>query len=469
MTKEKGKEHWVDFELQTVNLGDKRLNNRLGNILERFSSKPSVSIPTACNGWSETKASYRFFDHGQVDAIKILQPHKDATMARMRQAPVILLPQDTTELDFTGKQDIQGLGNIGSYAKRRGFYLHPTLAITPERLCLGVVHTKIWIREGFGISTARNTKEITEKESIRWLESFRATEDLAKKLPDTLLVNIADREGDIYEFFLETQKSGDGKQGQAHWIIRSAQDRKLLNSDKKLCQRVRDTESLGSIEFHMPSGRGRKSRMVKQEIYTSEVILKSPKRMGGKLPDTRIRAVLAREIDAPIGEKPVEWMLLTSLPIASKGDALKIVEWYLCRWQIEIYFKIIKSGCEVEELQLESIDRLKSALAVYMIVAWRILFVTMLGRKCPKMLCTKLFDESEWKSIYMVIYRKPPPDEPPTLDQMVRMIANLGGFLNRKGDGYPGVGTIWIGIQRMKDFAIAWELFTTPVQGTTYG
>lgn len=459
MTKGIEKESWVDFELQTVNFGDKRLNNRLGNILEKFSSKPSVSIPNACNAWSETKAAYRFFDHGKVDDIKILQPHQDATIERMSQEPVILLPQDTTEIDFTGKKDIQGLGKIGSHEKRQGFYLHPTLAFTPGKLCLGVVHTKIWVREEFGIREARKTKEISEKESIRWLESFRATKELARKLPSTLLVNIADREGDIYEFFLETQKEGDSKQENVHWIIRGAQDRKLLNSDKRLWQRVYETESLGTLEFHMPSGRGRKPRIVKQEIYASEVILKSPKRNGKKLPDTRIQTVLTTEIDVPNGEKPVEWMLLTSLPIANKGDALKIIEWYLCRWQIEIYFKIIKSGCEIEELQLESIDRLKSALAVYMIVAWRILFVTMLGRKCPEMLCNKLFDESEWKSIYMVIYKKPPPDEPPTLDQMVRMIASLGGFLNRKNDGYPGVRTIWIGIQRMKDFAIAWELF----------
>jgi hypothetical protein len=145
MTKATEQEYWIDFELQTVDFGDKRLNNRLGNILETFSSKPNVSIPTACNVWSETKAAYRFFDHGKVNDIKILQPHKDATIERMRQESVILLPQDTTELDFTGKKDIRGLGNLGPYEKRQGFYLHPTLAITPDRLCLGVVHTKIWV------------------------------------------------------------------------------------------------------------------------------------------------------------------------------------------------------------------------------------------------------------------------------------------------------------------------------------
>ena len=228
----------------------------------------------------------------------------------MRQEPVILLPQDTTELDFTGKKDIHGLGNISSYENRQGFYLHPTLAVTPGRLCLGVVHTKIWTREEFGIKDKRKQKAIGEKESIRWIESFKATKELAKRLPGTLLVNIADREGDIYEFFLETERSREDQEEKAHWIIRAAQDRKLLNSDKKLWETVRTTKSLGSIEFHMPSGRGRKARIVKQEIYAAEVTLKSPQRVGQKLPNTKIQAVLATEIEIPVGEKPIEWLLL---------------------------------------------------------------------------------------------------------------------------------------------------------------
>jgi hypothetical protein len=462
-------ESWVETELKTADFGDKRLNRRLGHVLDLLGSKPTLSIPSACKVWTETKAAYRFFGHEKVSEKKILAPHRDATIERMRQESMVLLPQDTTELDYTSKKDIQGLGHVSKHKKRRGFYVHPTLAVTPDRRCLGVVHTKVWAREVFGIKDQRDKKAIEDKESIRWLESLRVTHALAKELPHTRLINIADREGDIYECFLETKEISEHQVENSHWIIRAAQDRKVLGSTTKCWETVQQTQSLGRIEFYMPKGRGRKARLVKQDIHATEVTLESPYRKGKQLPPIKIQAVLAIEIDAPEGEKPVEWLLLTSLPLTRAEDALNVIEWYLCRWQIEIYFKIMKSGCQVEELQLESFDRLTSCLAIYMIVAWRVLLTTMLGRKCPDMPCDRLFDEAEWKSVYMVIYKKPPPDEPPTLDHMVRMVASLGGFLNRKGDGYPGVKTVWIGMQRMKDFAIAWELFNSQATGKSYG
>ena len=126
-------------------------------------------------------------------------------------------------------------------------------------------------------------------------------------------------------------------------------------------------------------------------------------------------------------------------------------------WNIEVFFKILKSGCEVEELQLQTLDRLKPCLALYIIITWRILSMTMLGRSCPDMPCTAVFDDEEWHAVYRVVHRSPPPEIPPNLNAMIRMVASLGGFLNRKGDGHPGAQTIWIGLQRTKDFVIAME------------
>jgi hypothetical protein len=189
-----------------------------------------------------------------------------------------------------------------------------------------------------------------------------------------------------------------------------------------------------------------------------EMLSRKPaKRSGRKLPEVTINMVFAREINAPHGEKPIEWLLLTSLPIDTVEQAIQVITWYLCRWQIEIFFKILKSGCGVEELQLQTVDRLKPALALYMIIGWRILAMTMLGRSCPDIPCTSIFDEDEWRAVYVVVHRSPPPKIPPTLNEMIRMIASLGGFLNRKNDGHPGTKTIWIGLQRVKDFVIAME------------
>lgn len=133
------------------------------------------------------------------------------------------------------------------------------------------------------------------------------------------------------------------------------------------------------------------------------------------------------------------------------------MSWYLCRWQIELFFKILKSGCKVEELQLETIERLEPALALYLIIAWRVLYLTMLGRTCPELPCDAVFAEEEWHAVYIVTHRQPPPDTPPSLNEMVRMVASFGGFLNRKGDGFPGAETLWIGLTRCHDFVIAMQ------------
>lgn len=492
---------WIDSEIKAVDFGDLRLNKRFGNVLEALFSRPMESIASACKVWGDTKAAYRFFDNENVNEDEILNAHRESTIGRMRNEAVVLLVQDSSEIDYTSKTQTTGLGPMGQYEKRQGFYLHPTLAVTPERLCLGTVHTKMWARDPttFGKRADRAKKPITEKESMRWLESLRETEKIAQELPDTLLVNMSDREGDIYEMFVETQAERANKLDNVHFIIRGSQDR-LIRQDKKkrsvikqpdlieeqniaeqpdssekkeinekIWSTVENTIPIGTIEFDMPAGRGREARHVKQIVYAAEVKLKAPKRVGQpKLPDVKINTVLTKEIDCPEGAEPVEWLLLTSLPISSIKEVLCVIEWYLCRWQIEIFFKILKSGCQIEKLQLASIDRLKVCVSVYMIVAWRLFFTTMLGRACPDLPCTTIFDESEWKAVYTVIYKKSPPKEPPPLNIMIRLVASLGGFLNRKGDGFPGVKTMWIGIQRMRDFALAWEIFRSN-PGETYG
>jgi hypothetical protein len=179
--------------------------------------------------------------------------------------------------------------------------------------------------------------------------------------------------------------------------------------------------------------------------------------MGIKLPDMEVTALLAQEENPPNGAAPIEWLLLTNLPIDTAEQATEKLAWYLCRWQIEIYFRILKSGCKVEELQLEKLERLEPALAIYMIIAWRVLYMTMLGRECPELPCNVVFADEEWQAVYIVAKRQPPPEKPPSLDTMVRMIAGFGGFLNRKGDGFPGPQTLWIGLQRGRDFALAIE------------
>lgn len=482
----KGKESlvkWANEETKTADLGDARLNRRLGNVLDMLSRQPKESIPATLKSWNETKSAYRFFDHPEVTDQTVILPHVNATIERMRQEPVILLPQDTTELDFSKMQGTTGLGRL-SYPFQQGMYLHPTVAITPDRVCLGIVDLQVIIRDQpknenmlpiILLCVSRNpcyealclylyliksikkpTKEsisIEKKESMRWLNSYRKAQALAKQLPESTIVSIADREGDIYDIFMEAQH----QTSQAEFIIRGNYDRRLMNEEKKLKSKILTAPVKGIVEFELPKLKNRKARQVTQEIRAITVKLSPPKRVGKKLPAIFINVVLAREINAPDDIEPIEWMLLTSLPIETGEQALQVIDWYLCRWQVEILFKVLKSGCEIEELQLKTAERLKPCIALYMIIAWRILYLTMLGRSCPNIPCNIVFENEEWHAVYRVIYRKPPPEIPPDLNTMIRMIASLGGFLNRKSDGSPGPKPIWIGLQRTRDFVIAME------------
>jgi hypothetical protein len=166
-----------------------------------------------------------------------------------------------------------------------------------------------------------------------------------------------------------------------------------------------------------------------------------------------INAVLVRETNAPEGEEAIEWLLLTSLPINSWKKVCRVIDYYCCRWQIELYFRVLKSGCQVEKLQLETAKRFKACVALYMIVAWRVMYTLMMGRECPELPCDQIFGDDEWKSVYAVVQREVPPKKPPTIGEIVPMIASLGGYLGRMHDGPPGPKVMWIGMQRMADLA----------------
>jgi len=438
-------------EFEGIELGDVRLNRRAKKVLSRLGDKPTVSIPAACGGWDETRAAYRLFDHDKVTAQQVLEPHYQASQRRMADHRQVLCIQDTTELDYSSKGDIEGLGPL-NYEARQGLYLHPTLAVTPERLCLGVIDTWTWTREPGSLGQPKGNRPIEEKESLRWLEGYRRVCERQADLPDTQCIYVADRESDIYEIFVEHPAQSSA----ADYLLRGQHDRKLSDG-RSLRQALDEAPVLDRVEFDLPKNPQHPARKITQTLRAARVLLKAPSRVGIKLPDVEVTALLAQEENPPNGAAPIEWLLLTNLPIDTAEQATEKLAWYLCRWQIEIYFRILKSGCKVEELQLEKLERLEPALAIYMIIAWRVLYMTMLGRECPELPCNVVFADEEWQAVYIVAKRQPPPEKPPSLDTMVRMIAGFGGFLNRKGDGFPGPKTLWIGLQRGRDFALAIE------------
>ena len=460
---------WIADELATLDLGDVRLDRRCHAILHGLFSKPTLSIPAACGGLAETTAAYRFFDNDRVDDYELLCPHRDATLKRIRQERVVTLAQDTSELDYTRPEEVvDGAGPL-TYETQRGFHLHPLVAFTPQRLCLGVVDAEIWGRDPgeFGKRRDKASKPIEDKESFRWLQGYRRACAVAQECPTTQIISVSDAEGDIYECFLAAR--AEPGQRKADWIIRASQDRLLIKNPstedagiRKLRQALTAAPVSGTVELEVAKKLGRRKRTATMTVQSVTVRLKPPDRRTDPplyLDEVSINAVLVREVEPPAGEEPIEWLLLTNLPVDTFAQAITVVEYYACRWQIEIFFKVLKSGCKVEKLQLETEDRLKPCLMLYMIVAWRVLFVTLLGRECPEMPCDVLFADEEWKAVWAVVKRKPTPSTPPPLAEFLKMVAGLGGHLGRKRDGSPGPQTMWIGLQRTVDFAIAWQTF----------
>jgi hypothetical protein len=452
---------WVLEELVGSEFGDKRLTERFIKLVQGLSQQSEESIPVALDNWSEICAAYRFFSNEKVTQEKVFSSHRESALKRIKAEKVILLLQDTSEINYSSKTDIVGLGPLNTET-HRGLLLHPVLAITPERLCLGALSNHMWVREGIGNKGLNRDRKIEDKESIRWLKGFEVAEEVAKEASNTLVVSITDREGDIYEFFQMTEGVREGSG--AHWLIRSAQNRRASKKDHganaRLWDVTRQQKAVATIEFELPKRGDTPSRKVRQEIRFARVRLGGCRRKGKGLTPLAVTAILATEVHAPKGVKPVEWLLLSSLPVSDAQGAITLIDWYLCRWEIELFFKILKSGCGIERLQLEHVDRLFKCITLYMIVAWRVMYIRAMGIKHSEQSCTVVFSDSEWKSVYCRLNKgKPLPNQPPRLGEMVIFVARLGGFLARKSDGFPGIQTLWKGLQRMHDYAQAWEDF----------
>lgn len=462
---------WIKMETQGADFGDQRLNARYRLLLEQLSDKPSLSIPAACGGQAETAAAYRFFDNEKADPHKVLVPHRQATLERVRAQAVVIAAQDTTEIDLTRKEEKVG-GPLND-TNHWGLYAHPVLMMTPQRVPLGVVQVEMWSRDPkeFEKSAAqrreeRRSKAFEEKESHRWRQGYEAACQVAAEAPHTKVICVSDSEGDIYECFLAGASVGVGR---AEWIVRGCQDRAVVE-ENRLLPLLASRAPLGDITIQVSkreatTGPGRKrrlpreSREAKVTVRSTRTLLRPPQRPGEPLPAVWVNVILVREENPPPGEEPIEWLLLTSLPVETFAQACTVIEYYCCRWEIEVYFRVLKSGCKIEDLQFQAEERFQVCLAMYLIVAWRVLYVLKLGRECPEMSCEAVFTAAEWKSVYVIAKRQAAPKKPPTLGVLIPMIAAMGGYLGRKHDGPPGPQTMWIGLQRMRDFALAWAAF----------
>ena len=450
-------------ELTGINLDDERLDKRSKTLIETLAANPEASINASCKDWNETLAAYRFFSNDLVSPEEILRPPQEATLQRMQVQPVVLIVQDTTELDYTEHppEDARCLNT----EHRFGLYDHVSLAATPERLCLGVVGVETFDRapESLGKSDERRTLPIEEKESYRWLQGYRLACELAVKCPGTQIVSVADRECDIYEIYAEYR---DRPNRRAEYVIRAQWERATPERDpetgknayRTVYQTVADSPLLATRIVELPAIPGRAAREACLEIRAISVTMKAPHDRSCLKPVTH-NVVLVQEVGGPGDGTDVDWLLFTTLPIDTAAAVEKVIDYYRARWIVEIYFRTLKSGCCVEEIQLETVARLKRCLAFYRIIAWQILNLTYLNRTAPDLPCTAMFSDSEWKSVYRVVTKQAVPKTPPGLSRFVRILSQLGGYNNRPGEPPPGPQVLWVSLRRMTDFAAAWLAF----------
>jgi hypothetical protein len=457
-------DHWVAHEFRYLKLGDHRLDKRLGIIAHDFARKPDALIPKACGSWAKAKAAYRFFDNQRVAAVAIMKSHYQATAERIGQYPVVLLANDTTSLNYSSHPQTQGRGTIGS-EQDLGIMVHDTMAFTPEGVALGLVDIQTWTRppDEYGKRIRCKQLPLEQKESMKWLNSLQAAQQLQPAVSQTRLVCISDCESDVFALFELARLNENGPA----LLIRATHNRCVDHPKKHLWEFMRSQQISGSYIIEVPRKDKQPARQAELTIRFAEVKLKSPARRSKQQARViRVWAILAEEQNPPTEVAPICWLLLTMLPVTTLEAAIEKIRWYVIRWQIELFHKVLKSGCRVEDRQLDTVEKLIRCLMVDAIIAWRILLLTKLGREVPELPCTVVFDEYEWKALYYFVNKTQQlPDQEPTLQAAIRMVAKLGGFLGRKRDGQPGSITIWRGLIRLHDIVEAWLILPT-IQGS---
>jgi len=463
-------------EFANADLKDPRRSRRLEKVASTLSKFPAASISAACGGWSESMAAYRLLNSGCFPPEALIEPHCEATARRCAGHSCVAVSQDTTEFDFSHMKGTEGFGPLNG-EERRGFFMHSLYAVSEAGLPLGLLDAGIILRDDGTLrvaSAARKQLPIKEKESFRWVEGYRKTNGLARRLPQCEVFSISDREGDIFEVFEAWQQAAADGEARAEWIIRAKGDRALVGvadgDASKLFAALEAAPALGEIGFDVRGNESmkkvkglrvrtvRSARTVRQVVRALKVTPRPPQRKGAKLKEVSFWAILAEEPDPPAGEEPVRWLLLTSKEVATLDQARRIINLYLRRWDIEVFHRVLKTGCRVERIQLKTGAAVIKAVMIYSVIAWRILHLTHLGRECPDLPCSCAFDETEWKSACAVVRRRKGAGEP-SLSEFIAIVGKLGGHLGRKSDGAPGPQSIWQGLARVRDFACAWVAF----------
>lgn len=476
---------WAIDALGETDLGDHRRRNRMLQILTDLGAQPGRSIGQACDDTAAAMATYRFWQNPDVDPAVMLASCGRATAERaavLGSEPVVLV-QDTTDIVPGATVRCQGLGPVNS-SGTVGIKLHTTFAVTEEGLPLGVLHQQYWTRDpdDRGRKVRRSRTPIEGKESRKWLDGLLVAS--SRFGPDQPRITVADREADVFELYALHQQSDKDDV-----VIRVAQNRRLIGEHRNIATAVRNLPQCGQLTVTVPRGDDRPQRTATVTVRSGEVTLQPPgyqsyakarrdwradhpevlPLVDEPLEPLTLGLVDVLEEAAPDGHQPLHWRLLTSLPVTTLAEAARCVQLYRLRWTVERFHYVLKQGCRVERLQLASVDRMERALVTYSLVAWQVLWLMHLSRQVPEVSCEQVVPRPAWQALYAHQHRtRTVPETPPDLATFVRMLARLGGHLGRKGDGPPGVKTLWRGWQQLSPMVVLWEALTPspPVRTT---
>ncbi|HEX2702810.1 MAG TPA: IS4 family transposase [Solirubrobacteraceae bacterium] len=440
----------IALEYRGASLGDMRRSKRLERIGLELARNPDLSFPEAMGSEGQLEALYRFLNNDDVTFEAVHAPHAEQTRLRCQAEERVLVLHDTTILKFNG--DREGLGRLYEEGGTRGFRLHASLAVTPARTPLGVLRAETWARttRPRRDRNRRHTRADPQRESLRWGRAVRACEEQLGQAVGA--VHVMDREGDNYDLFSELHAA------KAHYVIRLANDRRLVGESQKLKGVVGRAVCLFQREVQVsPRAPGRprdrhearQARAVTLDVSAMTVELSRSNNFAPSSPPSlKVNVVTVLEHDCPKGEQPIEWYLVTNEPIDTTEQVAAVVDAYRARWVIEELFKALKSGCHIEKRQLESYDALRIALALFLPIAVRLLALRHAARTDPDAACAAL---SARQLQLLRACGTRPLSPTPTNQEVYMALAALGGHL--RSNGPPG----WIVLGRAFDKLLVLE------------
>jgi hypothetical protein len=443
---------WAREQFGDCQLGDARRTKRLIQVAEQVANHPSGSFPKQMKDWGDLKAAYRLFDQDDVTFQAVASPHWKRTCAVPPGTYLVL--GDTTELDFGYDPDIDGLSRIGN-GSGCGFLLHNALLVEAQtQSLLGVAGQTIHYRKPAPKKENKSQRFKRERESRVWGDVI---EQIGPPPRDAQFVHVFDRGADDFEVFCRL------KQNRGEWVIRASSLHRLIvapDGEKIALKEYLSTLPLaGTYQLNLRARPGQPARTATLEVRFGALHMPVPKHKSPYVRELKpepipMSVVWVREVGAPRGVKPIEWVLYTSLPVETFDDAWQIVEYYECRWLIEEYHKALKSGCSVQRRMLRTADRLEAMVGLMSVVAVRLLQLKSVARSDPDRPARSVVPKI-WLTMLKAARKKLRRVHDLTIYQFYRELAKLGGFLGRRSDGEPGWLTIWRG----------WEHLNTLIQG----